>query len=163
MAERHEFVVVGSGGGGGTIAWLLAKAGHDVLLLEQGPDFAGKNRDSSKAFDPNMHDEFRFRLQKPDPKRRRRGDYNTFLARDTDPAAKPFNGGWTASVLGGGSVLWGTWAFRALPIDFKLRSHFEATGQLKGANGLEQSGYSVVDWPLQYSEMLPYFLSLIHI
>ena len=157
MAERHEFVVVGSGGGGGTIAWLLAKAGHDVLLLEQGPDFAGKNRDSSKAFDPNLHDEFRFRLQKPDPKRRRRGDYNTFLARDTDPAAKPFDGGWTASVLGGGSVLWGTWSFRALPIDFKLRTHFEATGQLKGANGLEQSGYSVVDWPLQYSELLPYF------
>ncbi len=153
----HDFIVVGSGGGGGTIAWLLAKAGYDVLLLEQGPNFAAENRDSNKDFDPAVHDEFRFRLQKPDPKRRRRGDYNTFLRRGDDPTSKPFDGGWTGSVLGGGSVLWGTWSFRALPIDFRLKTHFEKTGQLKGANGLEQAGYSLVDWPIQYSEMLPYF------
>jgi len=154
MAQQHDFIVVGSGGGGGTMAWLLAKAGFDVLLLEQGPNFAKERRDPTKDFDPSVHDEFLFRLKKPDPKRRPRGDYNTFLERDKDAASKPFQNGWTGSVLGGGSVLWGTWAFRALPIDFKLKSHFEHTGQLAG---LTAAGYSVVDWPLQYSEMLPFF------
>jgi len=152
MPEQHDFIIVGSGGGGGTIAWLLAKAGYDVLLLEQGPDFAAKNRDSSKAFDASVHDEFFYRLSKPDPKRRLRGDYNTFLKRDSGSNSKPFQYGWTASVLGGGSVLWGTWSFRALPIDFKLKTHFERTGQLASLGA-----YSVVDWPLQYSEMLPYY------
>jgi choline dehydrogenase-like flavoprotein len=153
MTAQHDFIVVGSGGGGGTIAWLLAKAGYDVLLLEQGPDFAAERRDSSKDFDPALHDEFFFRLGKPDPKRRRRGDYNTFMnLGDPAPVSKPFANGWTASVLGGGSVLWGTWAFRALPIDFKLKTHFEKTGQLAGL-----SGYSVVDWPIQYTEILPFY------
>ena len=153
MAQKHDFVVVGSGGGGGTIAWLLAKAGYDVLLLEQGPDLAGQ-RDPAQDYDPKIHNEFFYRLKKPDPKRRRRGDYNTFLERDKDSKSKPFQNGWTASVLGGGSVLWGTWAFRALPIDFRLRTHFANTGQLAG---LEAAGYSVHDWPIHYSEMLPYF------
>ena len=35
---KWNFIVVGSGGGGGTIAWLLAKRGFSVLLLEQGAD-----------------------------------------------------------------------------------------------------------------------------
>lgn len=140
---HHDFIIVGSGGG--TIAWLLAKAGYDVLLLEQGPDFAGEHRDSTKDFDPALHDEFFFRLRKPDPKRRLRGDYNTFMDRTSAAAtALPFNGGWTGSVLGGGSVLWGTWSFRPLPIDFKLKTHFAATGQL---GAMQQSGYSVADWP----------------
>lgn len=152
---HHEFIIVGSGGGGGTTAWLLAKAGYDVLLLEQGPDFAAEHRDSTKDFDPALHDESFFRLRKPDPKRRLRGDYNTFLDRSSaTTVALPFNGGWTGSVLGGGSVLWGTWSFRALPIDFKLKTHFAATGQL---GSMDQAGYSVVDWPLDYGEMMPYF------
>ena len=72
MAQQHDFIVVGSGGGGGTIAWLLGKAGYDVLLLEQGRNFAKEHRDPTKDFDPSVHDEFFFRLSKPDPKRKRR-------------------------------------------------------------------------------------------
>ena len=37
-----------------------------------------EHRDPTKNFDSAVHDEFFFRLRKPDPKRRRRGDYNTF-------------------------------------------------------------------------------------
>jgi choline dehydrogenase-like flavoprotein len=37
VSERREFVVVGSGAGGGVIAGELAERGRDVLLLETGP------------------------------------------------------------------------------------------------------------------------------
>lgn len=151
--SAYDFVVVGSGGGGGTITWLLAKAGYDVLLLEQGPDFAAR-RDETRSFDPAQHDEPFYRFKKPDPKRRPRGDYNTFQHRGTDPDALPHSNGWTGSVLGGGSVLWGTWAFRALPIDFRLASHYKATGEF---TALASENYAIADWPVAYSEMLPFF------
>jgi choline dehydrogenase-like flavoprotein len=37
--DNADFVMVGSSGGGGTISWLLAKAGFNVVVLEQGSDF----------------------------------------------------------------------------------------------------------------------------
>ena len=62
---------------------------------------------------------------------------------------------WTSSVFGGGSVGWGAWSLRALPIDYRLRTHFKATGQL---TKLEQEwGYSIPDWPVPYSEMDPFY------
>ena len=36
--------------------WLLAKAGYDVLLLEQGPHFAKEHRNPAKDFDPGFRD-----------------------------------------------------------------------------------------------------------
>ena len=38
MAENYEYVIVGSGAGGGTVAARLAEAGRSVLLLEAGGD-----------------------------------------------------------------------------------------------------------------------------
>lgn len=156
MKSKPDFLIVGSGGGGGTIAWVLVNAGFDVLVLEQGRNLARELRDPTLPFDSSVHDEELFRLRKPDPKRRLRGDYSTFQALQNGgtTAALPFDGGWTGSVLGGGSVLWGTWSFRPLPIDFKLKTYYERTGELAA---LQQEGYNVVDWPLQYQELLPYF------
>lgn len=37
-----EYIIVGSGAGGGTLAARLARAGHSVLLLEAGEDVGGK-------------------------------------------------------------------------------------------------------------------------
>jgi choline dehydrogenase-like flavoprotein len=150
-----DFLVIGSSGGGGTISWLLAKAGFEVVVLEQGADLAKPLEEGDRPFDSSLHDEYRFRLQRPDPKRRIRGDYNTFRDLDKSDPAKPFKEGWTGSVLGGGSVIWGTWAFRALPIDFRLRTHFQVNGNL---DKLEKEwGYSIPDWPIEYKEMEPFY------
>jgi choline dehydrogenase-like flavoprotein len=126
-----DFIVVGSGGGGGTIAWQLAKAGRNVVLLEQGSDWFRPIRDGNQKYNPSTHDEYRFRLQRPQSKRRLRGDYNTFRV-DEKMQAAPFTGGWTGSQMGGGSVLWGGWALRPLPIDLRLKRHFRSTGPIRG-------------------------------
>jgi choline dehydrogenase-like flavoprotein len=148
-----DYIIIGSGGGGGTLAWLLAKAGRRVVLLEQGSDWFKPLRDGNLAYNPQPHDEYRFRLERPETKRRPRGDYNTFRAQEGTTAV-PFTGGWTGSQLGGGSVLWGGWAIRALPVDFRLARHFENTGQLEQ---LKRDGYAINNWPVAYREMDPFF------
>ncbi len=159
MKDQANFVVVGSGGGGGTIAWLLAKAGYSVVLLEQGHDITRefeevpRHADDTDGFNSSTHREEYFRLRRPDPKRRLRGDYTTFRRSESEPA-KPFANGWTGSVLGGGSTIWGTWSYRPMPLDFRLNTHFKETGQLAQ---LQREGYQVPDWPIAYGDMLPYY------
>lgn len=148
-----DYVVIGSGGGGGTIAWQLAKAGRRVVLLEQGSNWFKPLHDGGENFNPSTHDEYRFRLERPESKRRPRGDYNTFRLGEGMEAA-PFTGGWTGSQVGGGSVLWGGWAMRGLPVDFRLRKHFQANGQI---DQLDRWGYAIADWPITYKEMEPFY------
>ena len=165
MAKNTTFAVIGSGGGGGTIAWLLAKAGYDVTIVEQGADPADIALDGRPplpgdpaGFNSNGHDEYKNRVRRPHPTRRLRGDYNTFRLNE-GLTAVPFKNGWTASVYGGGSVLWGTWAYRALPVDLKLATFFQK--QPGNANNLNtintEWGYDVVDWPIGYADLAPYY------
>ena len=37
MAAQHDVIVIGSGAGGGSVAYKLVNAGKRVLLLEKGP------------------------------------------------------------------------------------------------------------------------------
>lgn len=152
--KSADFVIVGSSGGGGTMAWLLANAGFDVVVLEVGSDLIAPIEEGKPVYNDEPHDEYRFRAARPDVKRRPRGDYNTFRELGKDQKAVPFREGWTGSLYGGGSVIWGTWSFRALPIDLRLRTHFEFTKQDKQ---LKDWGYSVANWPVSYREMEPYF------
>src|ERR1044071_1022258 len=36
MAERYDIAIIGTGAGGGTLAWALAPTGKKILLLERG-------------------------------------------------------------------------------------------------------------------------------
>ena len=54
MADRtYEYVVIGSGAGGGTLAARLAEYGHTVLLLEAGGD--PRKLQGGDAIDPNAN------------------------------------------------------------------------------------------------------------
>jgi choline dehydrogenase-like flavoprotein len=159
MKKTYDFVVVGSGGGGATIAWLLARSGASVCVIEQGEDLkrrlmdSGKNHPLNPVFNRGSHDEYQYRWRRPDFKRRPRGDYNTFR-RTERGTARPFKNGWTGSVLGGGGVIWGTWSFRPLPVDLRLKSHYRTMGSLEY---LASNGYTVEDWPVTNKEFEPYF------
>jgi choline dehydrogenase-like flavoprotein len=36
-SDHYDVVIIGSGAGGGTLAWKLAPSGKRILLLERGP------------------------------------------------------------------------------------------------------------------------------
>jgi choline dehydrogenase len=50
MLTGYEYVVVGSGAGGGPLASRLARAGHKVLLLEAGDDQGNNINQQVPAF-----------------------------------------------------------------------------------------------------------------
>jgi choline dehydrogenase-like flavoprotein len=135
--EPFDVVIVGSGAGGGIAAYVLAKAGARVCLLEKGPWLTRENFGD---------DELRF------------GD-RSFINEDPliEPRTfrnRPEDGErlYVGRVLGisrcvgGGTVHYGAVSFRLRPEDFRARTYW---GSLAGAD--------VVDWPLSYEELRPYY------
>lgn len=149
--SKTDFIIIGSGPGSCAMAWVLANAGFSVIILEQGEDL--KTQYSLKEFDSQYHNEIKYRLFDPGTHRRPAGDYQTFRKENSN-FATPTTSGWSASVLGGGSAIWGGVSLRALPIDFRLKRFFSEVGQY---SNLTQGGYDIVDWPIKYEDLAPYY------
>src|SRR4051812_17734585 len=139
--KKYDAVIVGSGAGGGMAAYVLAKAGLKVCLLEAGPNF-----------DPAVNSA---QLKNPweSPRRgastkfRPFGDFDGCYwgwEIDGEPytQAKGTNWEWwRARMVGGRTNHWGRISLRFGPRDFKHKSY----------DGLGD------DWPIDYEDVKPYY------
>ncbi len=138
---HYDVVIVGSGASGGAVAYTLCKAGYKVALLEKGrlirreefskDEIAYCRRD---IVTPSLFDEYHIIEEKIE---------NKWVATPTYESGWSF---WNGNIVGGSSNFMSGMVHRMHPDDFRLRSKY---GEIEGAN--------VVDWPISYEELEPYY------
>ena len=142
MNRDFDVCVIGSGAGGGPVAYALAEAGYSVVVLEKGPWF--KEDDFYKdeiaccrrsTYTPNLRDEQHV-IESPD-------QAGSWTAAPTSESGWDF---WNGNMVGGATNLMSGFFHRLKPVDFRLLSEF---GPIEGAN--------VVDWPITYEDLEPYY------
>lgn len=141
MSKHYDVCVVGSGAGGGPIAYELANAGYSVLVLEKGPWFVEKDFYKDElaccrrtVYTPKLEDE-----QHVIEDEGRDG----WTAEPTSESGWDF---WNGNCVGGATNFMSGYFYRLKPEDFRLLSSF---GKIEGAN--------VVDWPIEYNDLEPYY------
>lgn len=135
--EEYDVCIVGSGAGGGPIAYELSKAGYKTVVLEKGGWF----------------DEQDF---KKDEMLSRRKIFRSKIADERHVLEEPNSDGtwsqdttsefWGGNIVGGASNFMSGYFHRLKPEDFRLLSEF---GPIEGAN--------IVDWPITYDDLEPYY------
>src|ERR1700759_5272108 len=133
-----DFVVVGSGASGGTIARELSRAGFTVLVFEQGPRLGPADFE---------HDEFKYFMLNGltnDPKIapqtfRKSADVEAVRSQGANPLMY-------ARIVGGSSNHFTANFWRFNEIDFHEKSLY---------GGI--AGTSFADWPISYQDLEPYY------
>ena len=131
---------------GGILAKQLTSAGLKVVALERGP--------ALKTAEYAQRDSIRY-IARPDQLEGVRHEPRIFRTSAMQPGnlrygTSPFN------VLGGSMLLWTGQASRFMPGDFKVYSNEVASGLADRAE-IDLSGYDVVDWPIGYDDLEPYY------
>jgi choline dehydrogenase-like flavoprotein len=131
LNDDSVVIVVGSGAGGGTLANELCQKGVNVVLLEAGKryDIEDFENDEWNAF---------LQLSWLD-KRTTSGNWRVAKDFPNLPA-------WVCKTVGGTTVHWAGASLRFHPYEFRARSEY---GEVAGAN--------LLDWPLSYEDLEPYY------
>lgn len=140
---RYDAIVIGSGAGGGVSAAVLAEAGKRVLILERGRSisFADAGRDHLRNHrltryphrtGPEMEGNPRVFVDPAGHEHLVRATRGEFHA--------------NATMVGGGTRVYGAQAWRFLPTDFTMAS----------AYGVPE-GSSLADWPITYDDLAPHY------
>jgi gluconate 2-dehydrogenase alpha chain len=141
-----DICLVGAGHVGGLLAKELASAGLKVVALERGPEATLEDYAARDAIDfvvrRNLSDWIRH-------------DPVSFRNVPGERASLRY-GNTPLNVLGGATLHWTGQSARFLPGDFKVFSNEIATGVAERA-GADLTGYDVVDWPLTYDDLEPYY------
>jgi len=128
---KADVLLVGAGASSAFAAVELARAGFNVVCLEQGDwtlrtEFAGARKDWELKAQKDWH---------PNPNKRARvSDYPIDVS-DSDVNPLMFNG------VGGSTILYAAHWVRMLPSDFQVRT---------------QDGVAD-DWPISYEDLAPYY------
>ncbi len=147
MNTDCDVCVIGSGAGGGPIAYELARAGYSVIVLEKGPWFTRDDfykdeiaccRRTAYSSQP------RFEPQVLETKE----ETGSWWSRSTYQNGWDF---WNGNCVGGSSNFMSGYFHRLKPVDFHLLSEF---GPIEGA--------SITDWPIDYEDLEPYYDKVEH-
>ncbi len=138
--DTYDFVVVGSGAGGGVAARVLAESGASVLVIERG---GWVERDA-----PTMDHLRNHRLpllgDGTSPAGHPRAIARASGERLVEPADLAYHN--NAIAIGGGTRMFGAQAWRFHPDDFRMATLYGVP-----------PGSALADWPLGYDDVAPYY------
>ncbi len=125
----YDVCIIGSGAGGGAMAYALSRGGLRVLVLEKGPWYTPKDF---------VHDEIStirrdFFVPSPDREPHMLDGERSSM-------------GWIACCVGGGTVHMVGYFYRLHPDDFRMKTRFGSP-----------AGILLADWPYSYAELEPYY------
>jgi len=140
--KEYDAIVVGSGAGGGMSAFVMANQGMKIAVLEAGPFFDPKDKDTMTQMKWPWESPRRGASTK-----RAFGDFDMSWG-DWEVEGEPYTKEpgtefmwWRSRMLGGRTNHWGRISLRFGPKDFKH----------KDVDGLGEN------WPISYDEVKPYY------
>ncbi|HEY4122545.1 MAG TPA: GMC family oxidoreductase [Byssovorax sp.] len=142
---EFDVLVIGSGGGGGTISHMLTKLGLTVLVLEAGPNrFIGLDDPDNLPSSTFSNDELKLSERNfiypsllTDPRTWRTSDSGTAVIADVNALPK---------TVGGGAVHADLKMPRFQPDDFHLGTLIQ-----------DKQGAAFADWPVDYDMLEPFY------
>ncbi|WP_084128271.1 GMC oxidoreductase [Demequina sp. NBRC 110055] len=150
LLGHYDAIVIGSGAGGGVAAQELTQAGRTILVIERGgmPPTGELTRDILRSARPDGGLGALAGLPILGSPRGAEGQQDFGRGDVRTHRGDPTRARWSIGAfgLGGGTRVYGAQAWRFAPQDFALASTYGVP-----------DGSSLVDWPVAYEEMEPYY------